>query len=68
MKKKNFYLLGMVVSIIMCIFGTGIYIYLFPCTRITGTLLFIYSFTTACVAVMFYEQYMTQKAYEKRKF
>lgn len=68
MKKKNKYLLGMVISIIMSIFGAGLFVYHYPCSKVNSIFLFIYSFTTACVAVMFWEQYAIEKKYEKRRF
>jgi hypothetical protein len=66
MKKKNKYLLGMVISIIMSIFGGAFFMYSLPCNRINSVLLCMYSFTTAAVAMMFYEQYVMEKKYEKR--
>jgi TM2 domain-containing membrane protein YozV len=68
MKKKTMYLIGTILSIIMSIFGTGLFVYHYPCSKINGILLFIYSFTTACVAVLFYDQYITEKRYEKHRF
>jgi hypothetical protein len=66
MKKKNKYLLGMVVSIIMSIFGGAFFMYSLPCNRINSVLLCMYSFTTAAVAMLFFEQYVMEKKYEKR--
>ena len=68
MKKKNKYLLGMILSIIMSIFGGAFFMYSLPCNRINSVLLCMYSFTTAAVAMLFYEQYVMEKKYEKRRF
>lgn len=65
MKRKNMYLLGTIISIIMSIFGAALFIYAYPCTRINGMLMFIYSFTTACVAVLFYDNYLNEKKNEQ---
>ena len=62
------YLLGTIISIIMSIFGGALFMYALPCNRINTVLLCMYSFTTAAVAMMFYEQYMMEKKYEKYKF
>jgi heme/copper-type cytochrome/quinol oxidase subunit 4 len=67
MKKKNKYLLGMILSIIMSIFGGWLFMYALPCNRINTVLLCMYSFTTAAVAMMFYEQHIIEKKYEKHE-
>lgn len=66
MKKKNTYLLGTIISIIMSIFGAGLFIYAFPCTRMNAMLLFIYFFTTAVISVLFMDQYLVEKANDKQ--
>ena len=66
MKKKTQYLIGVILAIVMSVFGAGLFMYAYPCTRVNGVILVIYSFTTACVALLFYEQYTIEKKEDKK--